>query len=512
MSDTVHSPWSHLLDQYTAAFLSLNPRHIIDNIPHTATVDGYLRLRLEALGQQKNDWENEWPLARLRYERVNVFARAIDRALAFEPPINLAGLICFAIYITVESTYQRGVALSSVVDLLNRLDHALPRVNYIVPPEAPQLHDQLRSLFHHYASCLVDINKILWSVDPLDTIYEITLTVRCTKDALGHIKERLKAERRELYNPEHNSSQSQSSDGKGWHLDQLDILGRGSFGTVYKAIERTSGQIYALKKIPFGENRESRRRVEAQVQNECKIMRKLPHLHIVNVCLFYEDEECWNIIMDVVAEWNLRDFLDHCCRTNFQETRRLKVMLCWFGCLIDALNFAHRAQVIHNDIKPANILILGDTVYLADFGLSIDSAAMESSRGLEYTPYGTSKYKAPELARGEAPRRRADVFSLGCVFSEMLTVHGGYTLDLFREHRSQREATVPEPFRNTLPAVEAWLSVLRENGNGRAPSVIIDQTLWMIEADPNRRPTAEHVRYELLRSQYRRDLFCNMHE
>ncbi|KAL3461775.1 kinase-like domain-containing protein [Aspergillus heterothallicus] len=519
MPEAVHSLWFDLLAQKAAELRSLKPQHILEDIPTTDTVDGYLRPRLDELRRQTGAREDQWPLPRLRYERVNNFAWAIDRALVSRPPANLAGLVAFGIF-TAYAEYRAPTVLDSVVDSLNKLDHALPRLDYLVPSNTSQLHQNLRAIFHIYTGCLLDVIRAILSVPPPALINEILSHVRSarqlikqTKEALHTEHEALQVERNNAYIPEHDPTQSHSSDDAPWHLDPQGIIGRGSFGDVYRVIERTSGQMYAVKKIPFGNNSDGRRRVDAKVVNECKNMRKLPNPHILNVCFFYADlrAQSWNIIMDVVADCDLRVFLNNLCQSGFRDTAKLNAILAWFGCLVDALSFAHRARVIHNDIKPSNILVKGNTVYLADFGLSTDFAEFDSSRDLAYTTGGTDDYKAPEMASSAPPSRRADVFSLGCVFAEMLTVYRGYPLANLRECRRRPDFDRPDPYRYLLPAVAKWLRQLRQYSNSWSPDIIFDQTLHMMAEYPEHRPTAEDVRNSLLDSEYNAHLFCDVH-
>ncbi|KAL2821013.1 kinase-like domain-containing protein [Aspergillus cavernicola] len=393
MSHSIHVLWFDLFHQKKADLLHHIPPTFLEDIPSTYTVDSSLRISFENFCREIREREYPRLLARLRYDRVDVFARTIDRALQYKPPINFAGLISAALFITIQCGYQARVVLSDVIDLLNKLDRAVPSLGDDVSPDAPQI--------------LVD--GYMYQCAATDLISEVQNRIREAKAALKQGRKALECDFSQSYTPEHQREQSLFSDSTGtWRLDRQELLGRGAFGEVYKVVERSTGQVYALKQIPLGSDPERQRVIEEKVQNECKTMRKLPHLHIINVSFFYPEVECWNIIMDVVADSNLRQFLHYCCSGEYRDPETFSVMLPWFGCLVDALNFAHRCKVIHNDIKPSNILIKGDTVYLADFGLSSDFTAQDSSRGLEYIQYGTPEYKAPEMSLGAHPSRMAD--------------------------------------------------------------------------------------------------------
>ncbi|KAL2355817.1 kinase-like domain-containing protein, partial [Cryomyces antarcticus] len=115
------------------------------------------------------------------------------------------------------------------------------------------------------------------------------------------------------------------------------------------------------------------------------------------------------------------------------------------SCLSAAVSFIHGGGIKHMDIKPQNIFVRRSTkpafpddlveVYLTDFGISrtvhdLNASATDGSTGK------TEMYCSPEIAAGEPRGKATDVFSLGCVFAEMLTVMEGETLDNFWSFRS----------------------------------------------------------------------------
>jgi serine/threonine protein kinase len=90
-----------------------------------------------------------------------------------------------------------------------------------------------------------------------------------------------------------------------------------------------------------------------------------------------------------------------------------------FGCLLQGLQYMHQRRIRHKDIKPSNILIHHGQVIYTDFGLSFDSSMFENSTTNEITAM-TRRYASPELINGLPRNSSSDVFSLGCVFVEML--------------------------------------------------------------------------------------------
>ncbi|KAI9851742.1 MAG: hypothetical protein M1824_002490 [Vezdaea acicularis] len=143
----------------------------------------------------------------------------------------------------------------------------------------------------------------------------------------------------------------------------------------------------------------------------------------------YHTRHLYAMLMPV-ADGNLADFLEHWGNTPLcpEKASSMDTLICWPKQLADGLNYLHNhpsgTLVRHNDIKPSNLLLQGSTILYADFGLSRMFDTGEATT--TYTPAVsfTKLYSAPEVVDG--PRRRSsDIFSLGCVFSEILTVFLG---------------------------------------------------------------------------------------
>lgn len=220
-------------------------------------------------------------------------------------------------------------------------------------------------------------------------------------------------------------------------FEHIRDLGRGSYGVVDEVREPTTGAVYARKSIPRRIPGQDSQHIEDRVKNECQIMcKRLRHNHIASVNIYFRDESFWSMIMLPVADCDLRVFLDEkCVAANFPYDA-IRMLDPWFGCLISALAYAHTEMVKHEDIKPNNILISGKKIYLTDFGTAKDFSELEASTVSDYLQAGTPVYWAPE------PRpwgRPADIFALGCVFSEMLTVRQKKSLDEYRRFRYARD-------------------------------------------------------------------------
>jgi len=112
--------------------------------------------------------------------------------------------------------------------------------------------------------------------------------------------------------------------------------------------------------------------------------------------------------------------------------------------LTDALQYIHSQATRYLDIKPGNILVkkgpyrFGYRVYIADFGISKSFSSLDHSQKDDPIPR-TPKYCAPEVWERGMYGGAADIFSLGCVFTEMLTTLAGVDLEEFADFRSELE-------------------------------------------------------------------------
>jgi serine/threonine protein kinase len=223
------------------------------------------------------------------------------------------------------------------------------------------------------------------------------------------------------------------------HFPQLEILaclGRGGMGVVYKARQPQLDRVVALKIL--APERVTDTRFADRFLREAKTLAKLNHPNIVTVHDFGQVDGYFYLLMEFVDGVNLRELLRR-GRLSPQEALAIVPPIC------EALQYAHNRGIVHRDIKPENILLDKEgKVKIADFGLAklmeggagsplpaVLPSAGDSAHGVtrptgELTEagkvMGTPKYMAPEQAEkpGEVDHR-ADIYSLGVVFYEMLT-------------------------------------------------------------------------------------------
>ena len=277
-------------------------------------------------------------------------------------------------------------------------------------------------------------------------------------------------------------------------LIHVKRLGRGGQGDVSKVEEISSGKQFALKAMRFTHwddpvrDDEERERREALVRDEVEIMQNLRHLHIATVLFTVRERESFDFIMLPVADKDLHTFFEECSTRHYLGTKR-ELLPKWMGCLVSALAFAHEQQIRHKDIKPKNILVKGDQVYLTDFGIAVDFSTADVS----YTEgdfQGTRRYQAPENTRGMSHGRAADMFSLGCVFSEMLTIFKHKSIGDFVQKR-RKSYFSEDAYHLTLPAVKRWLLELRGD---ELSDFLVDSILNMLQSEPRLRYKAVELK------------------
>ena len=199
-------------------------------------------------------------------------------------------------------------------------------------------------------------------------------------------------------------------------LEVLGLLGRGGMGAVYKARQKDLDRLVALKILPLEVGAEPA--FAERFFREARALAKLSHPNIVTVYDFGETDGLYYFMMEYVEGTNLRHLLS---TSRLQPPEALAII----PPICAALQFAHNAGVIHRDIKPENILVSKrGEVKIADFGLVklLGAAAADYSLTGTQQVMGTVHYMAPEqVQHTHAVDHRADIYSLGVVFYEMLT-------------------------------------------------------------------------------------------
>ncbi len=190
--------------------------------------------------------------------------------------------------------------------------------------------------------------------------------------------------------------------------ENLEQLGEGAFGVVYKARSLESNRLYAIK---YAKDDDA---VKALAKEE-NLETRLNHQNIVKVYEANLRNSLPYIVMGYIEGESLEERLG---KGTISQNESLMIV----KQVLNALSYAHSQNVVHGDIKPSNILISRDgTVKVTDFGIGKILEKMDYGKKRSYGAIGTRAYSSPEQRFGSETSFPTDIFSLGMVWYEMLT-------------------------------------------------------------------------------------------
>ena len=192
-------------------------------------------------------------------------------------------------------------------------------------------------------------------------------------------------------------------------------IGAGMFGTVYQAMNLTTGELLAVKTLKLSEDRPSFEKDLANIRRELCILRSMDHPNIIKY--FQTDfvtEDCSvDILMEYIPSGSLNSLI-----AKYRELNEA-VIRNYTKQLLRGLEYLHGLGIVHRDLKSANILVSEDGVLkLSDFGCSRKFDTENSwSQSFKGSPY----WMAPEVVLRERHSCAADIWSVGCLVIEMAT-------------------------------------------------------------------------------------------
>lgn len=242
-------------------------------------------------------------------------------------------------------------------------------------------------------------------------------------------------------------------------------IGSGSFGTVYEAMNVT-GDFFAVKEVSLLDQGGNAQQCISQLEQEIALLSQFEHENIVQYYGTDKKDAKLFIFIEYVTQGSLVSLYQKYRLQDSQVSAYTKQIL-------KGLNYLHERDIVHRDIKCANILINADgTVKVADFGLA---KQMSNLNGLKSCK-GSVYWMAPEVVKPTKPYGpAADIWSLGCTVIEMLT---------------QRL-----PFPDT-----EWIQVIFRVGKGEGPPIPNDLSedardfiVQCVQSNPEKRPTASQL-------------------
>lgn len=226
-------------------------------------------------------------------------------------------------------------------------------------------------------------------------------------------------------------------------------LGSGTFGSVYKAQNESTGEVVAIKmlKSHWASDPDCGQAMRRQFAEEAKMMLQFEHPHVVRVISLDDAADPPYIVQQYIDGQTLADRLQTNPLTIKQSVEHAIQ-------IADGLAHIHTYECWHRDLKPANILLdRNNHLYLADFGLALDEAQRWSSKpGVA----GTYPYMSPEQIKGATHRlnARCDIWALGVILYEMLTSRRPFrsqTREQLCEDVTQRTPPAPRELNQAIP-------------------------------------------------------------
>ncbi|CAD6235671.1 GSCOCG00007962001-RA-CDS [Cotesia congregata] len=202
------------------------------------------------------------------------------------------------------------------------------------------------------------------------------------------------------------------------NFHKIEKIGEGTYGIVYKARDKITGKMVALKRIRLATETEG---VPSTAIREISLLKDLTHPNIVQLfdVVIGDVNKDLYLVFEYLQQ-DLKKFLDSMKVTSINAMHWSMLVKSYLHQLLKAISFCHKNLILHRDLKPQNLLIDDEGhIKLADFGLA-------RSFGLPMRMYThevvTLWYRAPEILLGTKLYSYAvDIWSLGCIFAEMAT-------------------------------------------------------------------------------------------
>jgi mitogen-activated protein kinase kinase kinase len=260
------------------------------------------------------------------------------------------------------------------------------------------------------------------------------------------------------------------------------LIGQGSFGCVYLALHAVTGELLAVKQVEApspGANSQSASRKKSMIEalkREISLLRDLRHPNIVQYLGCGSSVEYLNIFLEYVPGGSVQTML------NSYGALPEPLVRSFVRQILNGLSYLHNRDIIHRDIKGANILVDNKgTIKISDFGISKKLEATNILNGANNNKHrpslqGSVFWMAPEVVKQTSYTRKADIWSLGCLVVEMMT------------------GTHPFPDCTQLQAI------FKIGGSKAAPTIpehaSADAKLFLaqtFELDHNKRPSADDL-------------------
>ncbi|KAH8035374.1 hypothetical protein HPB51_004615 [Rhipicephalus microplus] len=198
---------------------------------------------------------------------------------------------------------------------------------------------------------------------------------------------------------------------------KIEVVGRGAFGVVTLYSEKSTGRKVVIKHIPVQQM--SSEEKEGSL-NEAKVLAMLHHPNIIAYYDSFLEEKSLAIVMEYASGGNLYDYLKQRGGALISEEQ----VLSYFVQVLLALEHVHSRQILHRDLKTQNLLLnqCRSIVKVGDFGISKILTSKSKAESIVGTPNNLS----PEICVGKPYNQKSDVWALGCILYELLTLRSPF--------------------------------------------------------------------------------------
>ena len=200
-------------------------------------------------------------------------------------------------------------------------------------------------------------------------------------------------------------------------FSSMRIIGKGSYGEVYLVRSQIDSRQYVLKRIKLHSLSEKEKRTAAQ---EARLLSELTHPNIVS----YKDSFHFNGLLHIVMCYceggDLNKYLKSRNSCHLSESQ----IIHWFVQIALALQYLHKLNILHRDLKTQNIFLSRNIVKVGDLGIA---RVLESSGAMARTFIGTPYYMSPEIFQNIPYNHKSDIWALGCCVVEMATLKTAFS-------------------------------------------------------------------------------------
>ncbi|CDS13964.1 hypothetical protein LRAMOSA06137 [Lichtheimia ramosa] len=247
-----------------------------------------------------------------------------------------------------------------------------------------------------------------------------------------------------------------------------NCIGKGQFGSVYRALDLSTGETVAVKRIRLDDAD-----IDQEIMKEVSLLKTLSHSNVIQYLGFIKSRNHINIALEYAENGSLMSTLK--AFGAFPE----KLVASFCIKILNGLEYLHANQVVHCDLKAANILTTktGD-VKLSDFGVSLNLKIKGADAG---TVSGTPNWMAPEVIELKGASPKCDIWSLGCTLVELITGKPPYAdlIAMSAMFRIVEDSYPPLPDKISDEMHSFLLCCFQKNPDDRPTATQLKEHIWL---------------------------------